>query len=257
MGALHAGHFSLVGRAREECDTVAVSIFVNPLQFDETEDLEAYPRDIEKDSAGAEAEGVDILFIPSVEEMYPDGYPPPMTVDPGPVGDGLEGVSRPGHFRGVLTVVARLFDLAGPARAYFGQKDAQQTFLIARMVRELAMPVEVVPCPTVREQGGLAISSRNMRLSPAERTAAACLYGALKAGQGLYAMGERNVRHIEAEMARHIGAESRATIDYATVVDSSTFERPDGDIQDGRALALVAAEVGHERLIDSLPLANG
>jgi len=257
MGSLHTGHFSLVERAREDNDTVVVSIFVNPLQFDETEDLKAYPRDVAKDSAGAEAEGADVLFIPSVEEMYPDGYPPPVTVDPGPAGVLLEGVSRPGHFRGVLTVVARLFDLAGPARAYLGEKDAQQLFLITRMTREFAMPVEVVPCPTVREPGGLAVSSRNLRLTASEREAAVCLYGALKAGQGMYATGERDVRRIEAEMARHIGGEPLATIDYATVVDPSTFEPPDDGVVIGGALALVAAEVGHARLIDNLLLASG
>jgi len=257
MGSLHTGHFSLVERAREDNDTVVVSIFVNPLQFDETEDLKAYPRDVAKDSAGAEAEGVDVLFIPSVEEMYPDGYPPPVTVDPGPAGVLLEGVSRPGHFRGVLTVVARLFDLAGPSRAYLGEKDAQQLFLITRMAREFAMPVEVVPCPTVREPDGLAVSSRNLRLSVPEREAAVCLYGALKAGRGMYAMGERDVRRIEAEMARHIGAEPLATIDYATVVDPSTFQPPNDGVAIGGALALVAAEVGHARLIDNLLLASG
>ena len=257
MGSLHAGHFSLVERAREDNDTVVVSIFVNPLQFDQTEDVEAYPRDIEEDSAGAEAEGVDVLFTPSVEEMYPDGYPPPVSVDPGPVGNLFEGVARPGHFRGVLTVVARLFDLAGPSRAYFGEKDAQQLFLVTRMAREFAMPVEVVSCPTVRSPDGLAVSSRNLRLSAAEREAAVCLYKALKAGQGMYAVGERDVRHIEAEMARHIGAEPLATIDYATVVDASSFESPETDIPEGGALAVVAAEVGYARLIDNLLLASG
>lgn len=257
MGALHEGHFSLIERAREENDTVACSIFVNPMQFGNREDLESYPRDVAKDSAGAEAEGVDILFIPSVEEMYPDGYPPPVSVDPGPVGDLLEGASRPGHFRGVLTVVARLFDLAGASRAYLGEKDAQQLFLVTRMVRELAMPVEVVPCPTFREPDGLAVSSRNLRLSAGERAAASCLYRALKAGQGMYAMGERDARHIEAEMARHIGAEPLATIDYAAVVDASTFDSPDGAIPERGGLALIAAEVGRARLIDNLPLATG
>lgn len=256
MGSLHAGHFSLVGRAREDCDTVVMSIFVNPFQFSQSEDLETYPRDIAKDSDAAEAEGVDVLFIPSVEEMYPDGYPPPVSVDPGPLGDALEGAARPGHFRGVLTIVAELFDLAGSSHAYFGEKDAQQLFLVTRMVRELAMPVEVIPCPTVREPDGLAISSRNQLLAAAEREAASCLYKALKAGQGMYAMGERNVRHIEAEMARHIGVEPLATIDYATLVDPTTFEQPEGDIPEAGALALVAADVGHARLIDNLRLGN-
>jgi len=257
MGALHAGHFSLIRRAREEDDTVACSIFVNPLQFGETEELEAYPRDVGRDSAGAEAEGVDILFIPSVEEMYPDGYPPPTTVDPGPVGEVLEGASRPGHFRGVLTVVARLCDLAGASRAYLGEKDAQQLFLVTRMVRELAIPVEVVPCPTRREPDGLAVSSRNLRLSAAEREAAVCLYRALKAAQGMYAMGERDTRHVQAEMARHIGAEPLATIDYADVVEVSTFASPGAKIPESGALALVAANVGRARLIDNLPFASG
>jgi pantoate--beta-alanine ligase len=257
MGALHDGHFSLIRRAREENDNVACSIFVNPLQFGETEELEEYPRDIEKDSAAAEAEGVDTLFVPSVEQMYPDGYPPPVSVDPGPLGDRLEGASRPGHFRGVLTVVARLLDLAGESRTYLGEKDAQQLFLVTRMVRELGMPTEVVPCGTVREPDGLALSSRNLRLSAAEREAAVCLYRALKAAQGVYAMGERDVLRIQAEMARCIGAESLATIDYAEVVDASTFESPDGEVPGSGALALVAANIGRVRLIDSLLLASG
>ncbi|MBI4261163.1 MAG: pantoate--beta-alanine ligase, partial [Actinobacteria bacterium] len=164
MGSFHEGHRSLFRRARAEADHVAVSIFVNPLQFGPGEDLAAYPRDLDRDLAGAGAEGVDTVFAPGGEEMWPGG-PPEATVDPGPLGDRLEGASRPGHFRGVATVVAKLLHLVGPCRAVLGEKDAQQVAVVRRMVRDLGFPVEVVGCPTIREEDGLAMSSRNAYLS--------------------------------------------------------------------------------------------
>src|SRR5437899_4810228 len=159
MGSFHDGHLSLIRRAREETDTVLVTVFVNPLQFGSGEDLKTYPRDQQRDLGVAEAIGADVVFAPPTDEMFPAGEPK-VTVDPGPLGERLEGASRPGHFRGVLTVVAKLFDLAGPSRGYFGEKDAQQLELVRRMAGELDMAVDVVPCPTVREPDGLAISSR-------------------------------------------------------------------------------------------------
>src|SRR5439155_21726313 len=174
MGFFHQGHRSLMRRARAERGFLVVSIFVNPLQFGPGEDFEAYPRDPDRDLATAEAEGVDLVFAPDVDEMYPGGLPD-VTVDPGPLGERLEGASRPGHFRGVATVVAKLFHLVGPSTAYFGEKDAQQLAVIRRMVRDLSFPVEVVGCPIVREPDGLAMSSRNVYLADEERRAARCL----------------------------------------------------------------------------------
>jgi len=252
MGYFHDGHRSLMRRAGRECDTVAVSIFVNPLQFGEGEDFEAYPRDPERDAAGAEEGGVDLLFIPPVEEVYPEGYPPPETVDPGPLGERREGASRPGHFRGVLTVVARLLDLVGPCRAYFGEKDAQQLFLVARMVRERTTPVEVVPCETVRGGDGLALSSRNLYLSREERSAAPCLYRALQSAEALFAGGERRESAIAVEMARLIGVEPLAALEYAAVVNPETFEEAEEIGAEG--LALLAVRLGRARLIDNLCL---
>src|SRR5688500_3012511 len=170
MGYLHDGHLSLVARAREECDVVTASIFVNPLQFGPAEDLAAYPRDLDNDLALLEKEGVDFVFAPDADEMYPGGRPE-ATIDPGPLGERLEGASRPGHFAGVCTVVAKLFGLSGQCRAYFGEKDAQQLAVIKRMVLDLDVPVEVIGCSTVREEDGLAMSSRNSYLSQDERAA--------------------------------------------------------------------------------------
>ena len=171
MGAFHEGHRSLMRRARAERDSLVVSIFVNPLQFGDPRDLAAYPRDEEADLADAEREGAEIVFAPPPDEMYPDGVPE-VTVDPGPLGERIEGASRPGHFRGVATAVAKLFATVGRADAYFGEKDAQQLAVIRQMVRDLSIPVEIVPCPIVREPDGLALSSRNAYLSPVERQAA-------------------------------------------------------------------------------------
>ena len=254
MGYLHDGHLSLVARAREECDFVTTSIFVNPLQFGPSEDLAAYPRDLDNDRALLEKEGVDLVFAPSADEMYPGGRPD-LTVDPGPIGDRLEGASRPGHFRGVCTVVAKLFGLAGLCRAYFGEKDAQQLAVIRRMVIDLDMPVDVVGCATVREEDGLAKSSRNTYLSPDERTAATCLYEALARAAWLVEGGELDANVLKAEMAKRIGAEPLAKLDYVAIVDDETFDETERLDRPGRAL--VAARVGNTRLIDNLALAIG
>jgi pantoate--beta-alanine ligase len=251
MGALHAGHASLVRRARDERGAVVVSIFVNPLQFDDPSDLDAYHRDEERDLAVLRELEVDLAFVPGVEEMYPRGEPE-VVVDPGPLGERLEGVSRPGHFGGVATVVAKLFHAVGRCVAYFGEKDAQQLAVIRAMVRDLSFPVELVTCPTVREPDGLAMSSRNERLTPEQREAAGCLFLALSEAAELTRRGERDAARLVAAMAREIGATPLARLDYAAVVDESTFddvvtiERP--------ARALVAAQFGDVRLIDNLAL---
>lgn len=251
MGAFHAGHVSLMRRARAECDLAVVSIFVNPTQFGDLADLAAYPREEAADIHAAEALGVDVVFAPSVEEMYPGGEPA-VTVDPGPLGDRLEGASRPGHFRGVATVVAKLFHAAGPCRAYFGEKDAQQLAVVRAMVRELAFPVEVVGCPTVREPDGLAMSSRNQRLTREQREAAGCLFLALSEGAELARGGERDAARLVAAMAREIGATPQARLDHAAVVDEATFVEVRELEQPSRAL--VAAWFDDVRLIDSLLL---
>jgi pantoate--beta-alanine ligase len=251
MGFVHDGHRSLMARAREETDLVAVSIFVNPLQFGPAEDLAAYPRDLQRDLDACEKEGVDVVFAPDAEEMYPGGRPD-VSVDPGPVGNRLEGASRPGHFRGVCTVVAKLLGLVGPCRAYFGEKDAQQLFVVRAMARDLDLPAEVVGCPTVRDADGAALSSRNTHLSPDERQAATCLYEALARAAWLVEGGERDARVLRAELARRIGAEPLAALDYVAVVDEDTFEEVDRI--GGPVRALVAARIGPTRLIDNLLL---
>ncbi|MGH2659106.1 MAG: pantoate--beta-alanine ligase [Actinomycetota bacterium] len=251
MGAFHEGHLSLIRRARGERDSVVVSIFVNPLQFGPGEDLARYPRDEDRDLAAAEELGVDMVFAPSVEEMYPGGEPE-VTVDPGPLGERLEGASRLGHFRGVATVVAKLLHVIGPSRAYFGEKDAQQLAVIRRMVLDLAYPVEVVGCPIVREPSGLAMSSRNAYLTPGQRDAAGCLFLALSEAAQMARSGERDAAKLVAAMAREIGATREARLDYAAVVDEETFQ----DVAEitRPAKALVAARFGDTRLIDSLLL---
>jgi pantoate--beta-alanine ligase len=251
MGAFHDGHASLMRRARDQRDHVVVSIFVNPLQFGSGEDLSRYPRDEDRDLSIAGQLGVDVVFAPSVEEMYPAG-PPEVTVDPGPLGDRLEGAARPGHFRGVATVVAKLVDVVGPSTAYFGEKDAQQLAVIRRMVRDLSLPVQVEGCPTVREPDGLATSSRNAYLSPEQREAAGCLFLALSEAAQMARGGERDVATLVAAMAREIGATPGARIDYAAVVDDESFEEVSTIA--GPARALVAARFGETRLIDNLLL---
>jgi pantoate--beta-alanine ligase len=251
MGAFHDGHASLMRRARDERDHMVVSIFVNPLQFGPGEDLSRYPRDEDRDLSIAGELGVDVVFAPSLEEMYPAGLPE-VTVDPGPLGDRLEGGARPGHFRGVATVVAKLFDVVGPSTAYFGEKDAQQLAVIRRMVRDLSFPIEVEGCPTAREPDGLATSSRNAYLSPEQREAAGCLFLALSEAAEMARGGERDTATLVAAMAREIGATPEARIDYAAVVDDETFEEAATIASPARAL--VAARFAEIRLIDNLLL---
>jgi pantoate--beta-alanine ligase len=253
MGFLHSGHLSLARRTREECDFAVMSIFVNPLQFGPNDDLASYPHHLGRDSGLAEEAGMDLLFTPDEAEMYPHGRPE-VTVDPGPLGDRLEGASRPGHFRGVCTVVAKLFTLVGPCRAYFGEKDAQQLAVIRRMAGDLDMPVDVIGCPTVREPDGLAMSSRNVYLSEDERAAALSLSRALFEAVELAAAGERDAGALRARMVARVEAEPLATLDYVAVVDDRTFE--DVDRLLGPTRALIAARVGRARLIDNALLSG-
>ncbi|MDP9070655.1 MAG: pantoate--beta-alanine ligase [Actinomycetota bacterium] len=239
MGSLHDGHLSLVRRAVAECEVVAVTVFVNPLQFTTGEDLASYPRDLEGDTSVASAAGVEYLFAPSVREMYPDGMLTSVAVSE--LSEGLEGSARPGHFTGVATVVAKLFAIAGPCRAYFGEKDHQQLAVVRRLVADLSFPVQVVACPTVREADGLALSSRNLRLSGDERRAAAVLHRALLAGRALLEAGEDDADVVGAAMAEHIAGEPSARADYAEARE-----------EDGDWRLLVAAWFGATRLIDNL-----
>lgn len=251
MGSLHEGHLSLVRKARREADTVVVSIFVNPLQFGPGEDLDAYPRDTERDLRMLDESKTDVAFLPAVDEMFPDGRPA-VTVDPGALGDVLEGAARPGHLRGVCTVVAKLLGIVGPCRAYFGEKDAQQLAVIRRMVEDLDLPVSVIAGETVREPDGVAMSSRNTYLSPEEREAARALPRSLAAAAALVGEGEVDANVLRAEMAKHIGAEPLAELDYVAVVDEASF----AEVKkvDGPARALVAARIGPARLIDNARL---
>jgi len=251
MGSLHEGHVSLIRRARDETARVVVTIFVNPAQFAPGEDLATYPRDEGGDLAVCGRLGVDVVWAPSETEVYPPGVALPEP-DPGPIGETFEGAARPGHLRGVLKVVHRLFDLTGPCRAYFGEKDAQQLFLVRRMVEQMELPVTIVPCPTVREFDGLAYSSRNARLGPEEREQAGCLFLALSEAAALARAGETNTAILVAAMAREIGATPLARLDYAAVVEEDAFE-PMTRV-DGPARAIVAARFPSARLIDNLRL---
>ena len=251
LGALHDGHASLIRRARAERKTVVVSIFVNPRQFGPDEDLARYPRDEARDLALSAGLGADLVWAPSVDEFYPTGVELP-DPDPGPVGEVLEGAARPGHFAGVLAAVRRLFDVVGPSTAYFGEKDAQQLFLVRRMVERLELPVMLVACPTVRDPDGLALSSRNAYLSPEEREQAGCLFLALSEAAELARAGERDPAVVVAAMAREVGATPLAALDYAEVVDEATFERPSEIVLPARAL--IAARFPSTRLIDNLRL---
>jgi pantoate--beta-alanine ligase len=251
MGYLHEGHLSLVRRARAENDRVASSLFVNPTQFGPHEDLARYPRDLPRDQEMLAGAGCDLLFVPSVEEMYPRGSE--TVVDVGAVSAPLEGERRPGHFRGVATVVLKLFGIFEPTRAYFGEKDAQQLAVIERMVRDLDVPVAVVRCPTVREPDGLAMSSRNKYLDATQRQAAPVLYRALQAAAARWRAGERRTVALREAMLDVLAKEPRARVDYASVADPATFrERADG--AETAALLLLAVHVGPARLIDNLRL---
>jgi pantoate--beta-alanine ligase len=251
MGSLHEGHVSLIRRAKGETARVVVSIFVNPAQFAPGEDLATYPRDEEGDLEICARLGVDVVWAPSEDEVYPPGAAL-AEPDPGPIGETFEGAARPGHLRGVLKVVHRLFDVTGPCRAYFGEKDAQQLFVVRRMVQEMGLPVTIVGCPTVREPDGLAFSSRNARLAPDEREQAGCLFLALTEAAALARAGELEAAILVAAMAREIGATPLARLDYAAVVDEATFE-PITHV-DVPARAIVAARFPSARLIDNLPL---
>jgi pantoate--beta-alanine ligase len=250
MGALHAGHRSLIARARAENATVLLSIFVNPRQFNEESDFARYPRDEEQDLAICEADGVDIVFAPPVEEVYPPGFDTRVVV--GQVAQPLEGAARPGHFEGVTTVVAVLFGLAGAERAYFGQKDAQQTVVVRRMTADLAIPTDIVVCPTVREPDGLALSSRNALLSPLERSAAGVLFRALRGAAARYEAGERNGNVLRATMRAILAEEPLARPEYVSVADAATLTELDR--VEGPAILSLAVRIGSTRLIDNIPL---
>jgi pantoate--beta-alanine ligase len=250
MGYLHAGHVSLVERAKAECGAAAVSIFVNPTQFAPSEDFERYPRDLERDLDLLRAAGADLVFTPTPAEMYPPGFASHIEV--GPVALPLEGASRPGHFDGVATVVAKLFNIVQPTRAYFGQKDAQQVVVIRRMARDLDMPVEVVVADTVREPDGLAMSSRNVYLTAEQRAAAAVLYRSLREAQRRVQAGERDAEALRSGMRDLIGQTAGAVIDYVSVADPDTLQEV-ARIE-GSALASLAVRFGQTRLIDNLML---
>ncbi|MGH9042801.1 MAG: pantoate--beta-alanine ligase [Acidimicrobiia bacterium] len=249
MGAFHEGHQSLMRAARDAHDLVVVSLFVNPLQFGPKEDLSRYPRDLDGDLAIAALEGVDIVFAPPVSEMYPDG-PPLTTVHVEGLGDGLCGAGRPGHFDGVATVVAKLFALVGPATAYFGRKDAQQLAVVRRLAADLCLPVEVVGLPLVRESDGIALSSRNRNLAPAERAAATILFRALSTGADLVLGGERDAGRLRRVVANVATTEELVRLEYAEVVDAATVAPL--EIVQGEVLVAVAARVGPVRLIDNV-----
>jgi len=239
-----------VRRARAENDHVITTIFVNPTQFGPSEDLTRYPRDLPRDLALLEAEKVDLVFAPDVSEMYPPGFG--TFIDVGPIAAPLEGAARPGHFRGVATVVCKLFAITSPHRAYFGQKDAQQTLVIRRMTLDLNLPVEIVVCPIVREPDGLAMSSRNVYLNPEERRAATVLFRALRAAQERFAAGERNGDALRAAMRAVIDAEPLARADYVSVADLDDLHEL--ETVTSRALASLAVRIGTTRLIDNCVL---
>lgn len=249
MGALHAGHASLIGRAASDCDVVVTTIFVNPLQFGPDEDLSAYPRSLAADIFLADENGSSLVFAPSIEEMYGGGSHTTVSVR-GSLTEVLEGASRPTHFDGVATVVAKLFAIVGSCSAYFGEKDFQQLAVVRRMAADLSMPVQVIGCPTVRSADGLALSSRNAYLDPDERRVAPVLHRALVAGADCVRAGELDPATVVAAMAGTIGAEPRFTLDYAAVVDPATFSTPDPLLGELRLLA--AARLGKARLIDNL-----
>jgi pantoate--beta-alanine ligase len=247
MGALHAGHMSLVEAARRENDVVVVSVFVNPLQFGAGEDLDRYPRDWDRDGRMLEEAAVDAVYRPAVETMYPPGSSTRVRV--GGVTDGQEGLVRPGHFEGVATVVTKLLAACEPDSAYFGQKDAQQVAVVKRLVADLDLGVEIRVMPTVREPDGLALSSRNVYLSTEERKAATAISSALREAASAYAAGEKDLGKLRARVAARLALEPLVRPDYVELVDAATFEKPG-------TLAVVAARVGKTRLIDNHDLAK-
>lgn len=247
MGALHEGHMSLMERAVKECDRVVTSVFVNPIQFGPNEDYDNYPRDLEHDAAIAESKGVDVVFHPEPEEMYPKNYNTYVVMET--LTDTLCGAKRPGHFRGVCTVVNKLFNIVQPDKAFFGQKDAQQLAIIMRMVKDLNFDIEIVGCPIIREADGLAKSSRNIYLTPEERKAAVVLSKAVKLGQDMIADGERDAAKIVGEMKKLISAEPLATIDYVEMVNMDTMQSIEK--AEGHVLCAMAVKFGKARLIDN------
>jgi pantoate--beta-alanine ligase len=254
MGALHEGHLSLMSRAREMCDTVIASVFVNPTQFGPHEDYDRYPRDLARDAELAFTRGVDFIFAPSVEDIYPDAFSTYIEVEG--LSNRLEGASRPGHFRGVTTIVNKLLNIVHPNFAFFGRKDAQQVIVIKRMVRDLAMDVEVVVGPTVREEDGLALSSRNLYLSTEERKAATVLRRALERGRALYTTGERDCSRLLGAMRSVIEAEPLARLDYAAITDTERLEALEVVSTESPTLISMAVFIGTTRLIDNIVL-NG
>jgi pantoate--beta-alanine ligase len=251
MGYLHEGHLSLVREARRNNDIVVVSIFVNPTQFGPNEDLASYPRDFERDSALLDREGVDFIFAPEAEDMYPAGYATYVDVE-GELTGRLCGASRPGHFRGVATVVSKLFNIVAPDRAYFGIKDAQQVAVIRRMAMDLNFDLEIVACPIVREADGLALSSRNVYLSEAERVDALVLSQSLFMAKDLIGAGERSAETVRRAIADRIGTVSSAVIDYIEIVDAMTLAPV--EVLSGKILIALAVKVGKPRLIDNLQI---
>jgi pantoate--beta-alanine ligase len=247
MGYLHAGHISLVERARKECASVVVSIFVNPTQFGPNEDLAQYPRDLPHDLALLESAGADLAWTPTPEVMYPAGFQ--TWVNVADLTTGLEGALRPGHFRGVTTVVAKLFNAVGPDKAYFGQKDAQQAAVIRRMVLDLNFPLDLVVCPTVREPDGLALSSRNTYLDPAQRQAATVLFCSLSKAKSAYEKGERKAEVLRQLMKDTLDAEPLAKLQYVSCADYDTLQELDRVT--GKTLLSMAVYVGKTRLIDN------
>jgi pantoate--beta-alanine ligase len=250
MGYLHEGHLSLVRRAREECDHVVVSIFVNPTQFGPQEDLSRYPSDLERDLSLLEPLGTDLVWLPTSRVMYPQGYQTWVEVDA--ITRPLEGAMRPGHFRGVTTVVAKLFNAVQPHRAYFGQKDAQQAAVIRQMARDLSYPTEIVVCPIVREPDGLAMSSRNVYLDPEQRKAATVLYRSLRAAEEAYQNGERDAETLRQVMRDVLGSEPLAQVQYVSCAGHDTLQEL--ETVTGKSLLSLAVVVGRTRLIDNLLL---
>ncbi|MGC8784922.1 MAG: pantoate--beta-alanine ligase [Armatimonadota bacterium] len=250
MGYFHEGHLNLMRRAKAECDLCVVSLFVNPTQFGPSEDFQRYPRDFARDAAMAESVGVDLLFAPEVEEMYPQGYQ--TYVDVLEVTRRLEGAARPGHFRGVATVCTKLFNIVQADRAYFGKKDYQQLKVIQRMVHDLNIPIEIVPCETVREPDGLAMSSRNVYLKPDERRAASVLYRALCAGRDAILAGERDGKKVKKLVEKVIATEPLVKPEYVDVADAESLE-PLTTLK-GEVLISLAAHVGVARLIDNITI---
>ena len=251
MGALHDGHLSLVACARADSETVAVSIFVNPTQFSEGEDFDQYPRDLDADLELLRRNGADLIFVPDIAEIYPPGFD--TWVDVGPIAERLEGAARPGHFRGVATVVAKLFGIVQPERAYFGQKDGQQTVVVKKLARDLDMGIDIVVRPTVRETDGLAMSSRNIRLNAEERRAAAAVYRALCAGRALWDGGERNAARITDAVREELRLETGlGVVDYVSLASPLTME--ECEQAEPGAMLSTAVHLGPIRLIDNVLL---